>query len=185
VRHPHRRGGPGIRYLIDRRSFIGASLGLLLWPRAGAAREETPSPLSPEVLRALSESPYVYVSPLRSDGGESRCHGEVWFAWIDGSVVLNTGADRWKARSLRRGLDRARIWVGDFGRWKGLLGENEDFRRGPSFEARAEFVDEVRVLDRLLAQYERKYPAEIGKWSDRMRDGFADGSRVLIRYRPL
>ena len=84
-----------------------------------------------------------------------------------------------------RGLDRARIWVGDFGRWKGLLGKNEDFRRGPSFDARAEFVEDVRVLDRLLAQYDEKYPAEIGEWRDRMRNGFADGSRVLIRYRPL
>jgi hypothetical protein len=184
VRHPRRRGGPGIRYLIDRRSFIGASLGFLLWPFAGAAREEKSSPLSPAALRALSESPYVYVSPLRSDGEESRCHGEVWFGWIDGAVVVNTGADRWKARSVRGGLDRARIWVGDFGRWKGPLGKNEDFRRGPSFDARAEFVEDVRVLDRLLAQYDEKYPAEIGEWRDRMRNGFSDGSRVLIRYRP-
>jgi hypothetical protein len=152
VRHPHRRGGPGIRYLSDRRSFIGASIGFLLWPLAGAARAEEPSPLSPAALRALSESPYVYVSPLRSDGEESRCHAEVWFGWIDGAVVVTTGSDGWKVRSLRRGLDRARIWVGDFGRWRGLLGENEDFRSGPSFDARAEFVDDARVLDRLLAQ---------------------------------
>jgi hypothetical protein len=137
------------------------------------------------VLRALAESPYVYVSPLRSDGEESRCHGEVWFGWIDGAVVLNTGSETWKARSVRRGRDRARIWVGDFGRWKGKLGKNEDFRSGPAFDARAEFVEDVRVLDRLLAQYDEKYPAEIGKWRDRMRNGFADGSRSLIRYRPL
>ena len=158
---------------------------MLLWPLTGVARDETSSPLPADARRALAESRYVYISPLRSDGEESRCHGEVWFGWIDGAVVVNTGADRWKARSVRRGLDRARIWVGDFGRWKGLLGKNEDFRRGPSFDARAEFVEDVRVLDRLLAQYEKKYPAEIGEWSDRMRNGFTDGSRVLIRYRPL
>jgi hypothetical protein len=184
VRHPQRRGGSGIRYLIDRRDFIGASLGFLLWPLARSARAEKSSPLSPEVLRALSESPYVYVSPLRSDGGESRCHGEVWFAWIDGAVVVITGADRWKARSVRRGLDRARIWVGDFGRWKEMLGKNEKFRSGPSFDARAEFVEDAGVLDRLLKRFDEKYPAEIGKWRDRMRNGFADGSRVLIRYHP-
>jgi hypothetical protein len=169
---------------IDRRSFIGASVGFLLWPFARAAGAEKSSPLSAAALRALSESPYVYVSPLRSDGQESRCHGEVWFGWMDGAVVIITASDRWKARSVRRGLDRARIWVGDFGRWKGLLGRNEDFRRGPSFEARAEFVEDVDVLDRLLARYEQKYPDEIGEWRDRMRKGFADGSRVLIRYRP-
>jgi hypothetical protein len=185
VRHSRRRGGPGIRYLIDRRRFIGASLGFLLWPFARVARAEKSTPLPPETERALAESPYVYISPLRSDGAESRCHGEVWFGWIDGAVLVNTGHDTWKARGVRSGLDRARIWVGDFGRWKGKPGTNEDFRGGPSFEARAEFVKDVRVLDRLLAQYDEKYPAEIGKWRDRMRNGFSDGSRVVIRYRPL
>jgi hypothetical protein len=125
----------------------------------------------------------VYVSPLRSDGSESRCHGEVWFAWLDGAVVINTAADRWKARSLRSGLDRARIWVGDFGRVNGLLGSNDEFRKGPVFDARAEFVADPAVLDRLLEQYETKYPAEIAKWRGPMRTGVADGSRVLIRYR--
>ena len=98
---------------------------------------------------------------------------------------MNTSPERLKATSVRRGLDRARIWVGDYGRSKGPLGRNEKFRAGPVFDARADFVEDAAVLDRLLAQYEKKYPAEIGKWRDRMRTGFADGSRVLIRYRPL
>jgi len=183
VWHSRRRGGPGIRNLIDRRSFLGGSLGLLLWPlalprRAGAAA------LSEELQRALASSPLVYVSPLRSDGSESRCHGEVWFGWIDGAVIVNTGADGWKARSVRRGLDHARIWVGDFGRWKRTLGTNEAFRNGPSFDARADIVTEVRILDQLLALYGQKYPNEIARWGERMRQGFADGSRVLVRYRP-
>jgi len=183
MRHSRRRGGPGIRYLIDRRSFLGGSLGFLLWPFAESSRAAAAS-VSEELERALGSSPLVYVSPLRSDGTESRCHGEVWFGWIDGAVIVNTGSDRWKARSVRQGLDRARIWVGDFGRWKRPLGTNEDFRNGPSFDARADLVSEVRVLDQLLALYEEKYPSEIGKWRDPMRQGFADGSRVLVRYRP-
>jgi hypothetical protein len=183
VRHPRRRGGPGIRYLIDRRSFLGGSLGLLLWQLAGPARAAGAA-LSSAAEEALRTSPLVYVSPLRSDGSESRCHGEVWFGWIDGAVIVNTGFDRWKARSVRQGLDRARIWVGDFGRWKRSLGTNEDFRGGPSFDARADFVTDVRVLDRLLAIYDEKYPDEIGKWREPMRKGFVDGSRVLVRYRP-
>ena len=40
------------------------------------------------------------------------------------------------------------------------------------------------MLDRLLANYEKKYPEEMGDWRVPMRSGFADGSRVLIRYRP-
>jgi len=183
--YSRRRGGSGIRYLIDRRRFLSASAGLLLWPLAGTARAEKSAQLSAGARAALAASPYVYISPLRSDGEESRCHGEVWFGWIDGTVVVNTSPDRWKASSVRRGLDRARIWVGDYGRWKGAVGTNEDFRAGPSFDARADIVEYVSVLDRLLAQYDEKYPEEIGKWRDRMRNGFKDGSRVLIRYRPL
>ena len=171
--------------MIDRRSFIGASCGLLLWPLARPTSATSKQPLDDVALKALAESPYVYVSPLRSDGEESSCHGEVWFGWIDGAVVVNTSPDRWKATSVKRGLDRARIWVGDFGRWKGALGKNEAFRSGPVFDARAELVKDVAVLDRLLAIYETKYPAEIAKWSGKMRDGFHDGSRVLIGYRPV
>ena len=38
------------------------------------------------------------------------------------------------------------------------------------------------LLDRLLERYETKYPAEIADWRDKMRSGYADGSRTLIRY---
>lgn len=140
----------------------------------------------PDATRtALAESPYVYVSPLRSDGSESRCHGEVWFGWIDGAVVVNTSPEGWKAVAIDRGLDRARIWVGDFGRWNKLVGKNEAFRAGPSFDARAEIANEAGLIDVLLRQYDDKYPAEIATWRDSMEQGVADGSRVLIRYRPL
>jgi hypothetical protein len=171
--------------LIDRRRFIGASFGLLLWPLARPTSAAAKPLLDDPTLLALAESPYVYVSPLRSDGEESRCHGEVWFGWIDGAVVVNTSPDRWKAASVKRGLDRARIWVGDFGRWKRPLGNNEAFRSGPVFDARAEFIEDVVVLDRLLAMYETKYPAEFAKWRGPMRDGFLDGSRLLIGYWPV
>ena len=153
---------------------------------AGENAERTPSGgLSAETLRALEKSGFAYISPLRSDGGESTCHGEVWFAWLDGGVVVTTGETTWKARSLKRGLDRARIWVGDHGVWKRALGRNEDFRKAPSFEAKAAFLKDDAMIDRLLKVFDAKYPDEIGEWRDRMRDGFVDGSRVLIRYTPV
>ncbi len=133
----------------------------------------------------LETSPYVYVSPIKSDGAESACHGEVWFGWFDGSAVIITGADRWKARAVKQGLDTARLWVGDYGRWKKLVGRNEAFRAGPSFDARASFSTDESLLERMIASYEAKYPAEIGAWRDKFRNGFRDGSRVLIRYTPL
>lgn len=100
-------------------------------------------------------------------------------------MLVNTSPDRWKAVAVSRGLDRARIWVGDFGRWKQVIGKNEAFRDGPSFDARAELATEAGLIDVLLEQYDRKYPAEIATWRDKMKQGVADGSRVLIRYRPL
>jgi len=184
MRHPRRRGGPGIRYLIGRREFIGAGIGFALWPLSGTARAAAGS-LPGTTRSALAASPYVYVSPLKSDGSESSCHAEVWYAWLDGRVVVNVASDRWKARSIGRGLDTARIWVGDFGRWKGVLGSNESFRQGQSFDARAEFIRDPDVLERQLASYEKKYPAEFARWRGPMRSGVADGTRILIGYRPL
>lgn len=164
--------------MITRRAFLGGCAAALLSPLALARASEREE--------ALATSPLVYVSPLRSDGSESTCHGEVWFGWLDGSVLVLTGSERWKARALDRGLDRARIWVGDYGRWKKLLGRNEAFRQAPSFEARAETVRKApELVERLLEIYDEKYPEEIGRWRERMRAGYADGSRVLIRYTPL
>jgi hypothetical protein len=174
--------------LIDRRTFLAIAAGTLVWPAARSLADEggaAPGRGSDAALRAaLEKSGFVYVSPLRSDGSESTCHGEVWFAFLDGAVVLNTTATTWKARAVARGLDRARIWVGDHGRWKTVMGRDEAFRAAPSFDARADVVKDAAVLDRLLAAFAEKYPDEIGSWRDKMRDGFHDGSRVLIRYTP-
>ncbi len=182
----HRRG-ERFRDLIDRRAFLSGSLigvaSIALWP--GSLRAAKRTGLSPEHEKQLASSPYVYVSPLLSAGGESSCHGEVWFGWIDGSVVVNTSVKTWKARSLSKGLQRARIWIGDYGRWKQTIGRNEAFRAGPFFDARATISKDAELLEKLLALYEIKYPDEIANWSDKMRAGFHDGSRVLIQYEPV
>ena len=188
MRDTHAGGRGRIGDLIDRCIFLGgafASLATFVFSRSLAARAAKPASLSEKLGAKLRDSPYVYVSPLRSSGSESTCHGEVWYGWIDGSVVLITSKESWKARSLTKGLDRARIWVGDYGRWKQFFGRNEDFRAGPSFEARATAVRDVELLDRLLASYEIKYPEEVADWRDKMRSGFHDGTRVLIRYTPI
>lgn len=165
-------------------SFVGGLLALVVAPgrRAHAAAAAAPSD---EARRALVAGRYAYVSPLRSDGNESTCHGEVWFGWLDDRVVVITASERWKARALGRGLDRARIWVGDYGLWKRLGITNESFRKGPTFEARARKVTDPALLDRLMTEFRRKYPDEIGKWEAKMRAGFADGARTMIAYEPL
>ena len=160
--------------MIDRRTFLAGGASVLLAP-AALARS-----IDREML--LQQSEYAYISPLLADGSESTCHGEVWYAWLDGAVVVITGSDRWKARALRKGLDRARIWIGNHGRWKQLFGKNEAFRQAPRFDARVEVSKDAKLLDRMLAVFEKKYPEEIGDWRDKMRGGFADDSRTLLRY---
>lgn len=134
--------------------------------------------------RALTHGSYVYVSPLRSDGHESTCHAQLWFGWLDGDVIVSSKARSWRAQCVALGLDRARIWVGDYGSWKQPFGTNDAFRAGPSFEARASIVEDQTLLQRLLTAYEAKYPAEISSWREQIQRGFHDGSRVLIRYAP-
>lgn len=189
MRHSRGRGESGLGHLaptrftrldrrgLDRRIFIGGSLCLLAAPAAWARSVDRDA--------ALAKSKLVYISPLKSNGNESACHAEVWFGWIDGSVVINTSPERWKARAVKQGLERARIWVGDFGPWKRMLGKNERFRKGPRFDAKAEIVKDDALIDDLLKEYDEKYPEEIVSWRDKMRSGYFDGSRVLIRYTPF
>jgi hypothetical protein len=166
---------------LTRRELLALGAGAaaaFAWPlRARAA-------LPAGAAALLERSGFVYLSPLRSDGTESRCHGEVWFGWIDGRVVLITGKTGWKARALERGLARARIWVGDHGRVGRVLGSNDAFRKAPSFEATGARSHDAALLDRLMATYRKKYPAEVETWEPRMRAGFASGERVLIAYAP-
>jgi hypothetical protein len=182
--------GHGPTPSIQRRTFLGAALLLWAWPRellAAAAQSslsEPEGPLSEPVLQALRDSEFVYVSPLSRKGEESTCHAEVWYGWLDGSVVLITSKQSWKARSVERGLDKARIWVGSYGRWKRFLGRNEEFRKGPSFDALARTSRDPALLERLLSIYDQKYPDEIDRWRERFRSGLASGERVLIRYEP-
>jgi hypothetical protein len=161
---------------------VGLAWALPGRPRPVIAKEAETGALP---IDRLEKSAFVYVSPLLGNGEESSCHAELWFAWIDDSIIVTVAKDRWKAKALDRGLTGAHIWVGDHGRWKRMLGgHNEDFRTAPNFIATAEKVDDPKMIDRLLAVYSKKYPNEIGKWSDRMRSGNADGSRIMIRYRP-
>ncbi|HVP27739.1 MAG TPA: hypothetical protein VMW35_01085 [Myxococcota bacterium] len=199
---------------VDRRTFLRDAAGALLWtalvPLAGGAFAAQPKPptkpkpgpattpagagpgapaptpqqLPAATIGALEDGEFVYVSPLRTNGDESTCHGEVWFAWLDAAVVIITAQSGWKARSLAAGHDRARLWVGSYGRWKQMMGRSEAFRAGPHFDARAQRATDPALLERLIASYEKKYPNEIGSWRDKFRAGFASGERWLVRYEP-
>ncbi len=141
--------------------------------------------LTREALAALESSGLAYISPLRSDGSESKCHGEIWFSWLDEKVVVITAPKRWRASAVSKGLDKARIWAGDHGRRDRIIGSNETFRKAPHFDAKAVLSKDRGLFDRLMKDFTRKYPKEFPKWDQKMHDGFASGDRVLALYTPL
>lgn len=172
---------------ITRRGLLktaGVASAWLALPRLRAgASDPAEGWVLPETTRqTLRTSSFVYVSPLRSDGSESRCHAEVWYFWDGDAVVLATAAKTWKARARASGLERARIWAGDHG--SGQKGPEGPFREGPSFSARVSLDSDDATFERLLSAYARRYPEAWGKWEPRFRSGRADGSRVTLRYTP-
>ena len=164
------------RFELTRRDVLrtGAlAFGAALLPRVSFAADAS-------WLAAAKTSPLVDVSPLKKDGSESRCHGEVWFFLDGGDVVLSTSVTSWKARALGLGRDQARVWVGDFGPYAGA---KDKVAAAPGFLAKASFDREPATFERLLAAYATRYPDEWGKWKPRFESGYANGSRVVIRYK--
>ncbi len=170
---------------MHRRRFLEGALalsGALLFP-ARRSLAAASAGLSPQATDAIANSPLIYLSPIRSDGQESACQAEVWFGSDGEELFVVTAEDGWKSQSIKKGLDKARIWVGDFGPWK----RSEDrYKSAPNFLANAAFVakDDAATISRVLAIMGKKYPKEWGKWGPRFDKGLADGSRVMLRYRP-
>ena len=130
---------------------------------------------------AAQSSPLIYVSPLRSDGSESRCHAEVWFVTDGDDLLIVTPTDRWRARAIERGLTRARVWIGDHGVW---TVSEERFRHSPRIDVSAGFERDAEKQSAALRSFGAKYPEQWDRWGPRFRQGLDEGSRVLIRYRP-
>jgi hypothetical protein len=166
--------------MLTRRDFVKAAAAAAVLPLSPRSARALPD----ATRKALEMSGLVYVSPLLADGSESTCHAEIWFGWIEGQIVVITRKDGWRARSVRRGLDRARIWVGDHGQWKRLIGNSRAFLTAPHLDARAKLSSDGPLFERLMKEFSRKYPKEFPDWDERMRSSFAAGDRVLVRYSP-
>ncbi len=165
---------------LTRRAFLGAiaatGAGFVL-PRGSVAAGQGGPPLT----QAIQESPLVYISPLQSNGSESACHAEVWFVADGGDLLIVTKPDRWRAAAIGKGLDRARLWVGDHGPWKKSKGA---FKQSATTIASARLDSDPKTHARALADFGTKYSAGWDKWGPQFRKGLASGERVLIRYSP-
>lgn len=154
---------------MKRRSFLQGATVL-----AGAAA-------APGLIRAASESPLIYLSPLQTNGELSRCQGEVWFVGRAGDMFVVTDTSAWRAQAIRQGLSRTQVWVGDVGLWQRSNGR---YKNLPSLQAQGSLIDDAVVHATVLRQFGDKYVDEWGRWGPRFQRGLADGSRVLLRYRP-
>jgi len=162
-----------------RREILIAGAAALLWPR-GLRAEAGALPAA--ARDALGTSPLIYVTALKRDGSESRCHSEVWFVGDGDSALVVTASGAWRAQAVAKGLSRARLWVGDHGVWEP---SSKAYQAAPSFLADASLEKTPAVQDHALALFGSKYTKEWGSWGPRFQRGLADGSRVLIRYRAV
>jgi len=125
--------------------------------------------LTPDVRQQLTASTYVYIASQRKDGSFGK-PAEIWFMYYQDAVWVGTPATSWRAKRLKAGRKTAQIAVGKLD--------------GPRFEATGEIVTDPKAQASMLEIYGKKYPDGWKTFEGRFRDGFKDGSRVLIRYTP-
>ena len=166
---------------INRRDALVGSSALLL--SVGTfIRDATAFAVNAEIAPALNDSPLIYLSPIVSNGKESRCHAEVWFVHHGDEIFVVTWADKWKAEAMRRGYSRAKIWIGNFGPWKSA---NERYLSAPTAEIEGRFETDPKIHSALLREFADKYKNEWGFWDKQVRDGLVTGAWVLMRYRVI
>jgi len=138
-------------------------LALLLLPWTAAAG------LSPELQKALESSQYVYISSTRKDGNLST-PAEIWFVFHDGAVYVGTRPSSWRVRRIKGRRPDAKI-----------AGGNVD---GTSLRAPGGLVRDPSIQELMLKTYAKKYPEGWQTHEQSFREGFKDGSRVLVKYVP-
>lgn len=170
-----------------RQGAIGAALllGGGILPRLASATEAAAaagSGFGDAMRQAMADTDVFYLTPLKSDGSESRCQAEIWFVADDNAAYVVTDSGAWRARAVRQGLTRARIWVGDVGVWTRSDGAYRDL---PMLETSASLVDDSAEHTRILDLMGDKFSLEWLIWGPRFRNGLAEGSRVMLRYQPV
>jgi hypothetical protein len=125
--------------------------------------------LAPDVEKALESANYVYISSTRKDGSLSE-KAEIWFMYEGGKVYVGTRPESWRVKRIRAGRPQAKVWVGT--------------REGPSFAATGKLVDDPKLQERLLEVFARKYPGGWKTHEANFRNGFKDGTRVMVEYTP-
>src|SRR5512139_2315718 len=153
-----------MRKRVSAAAILKVLLAFLLLPTPGRAG------LPAAIEDGLKTSKYVYISSTRKDGNLGE-PAEIWFLYHQGSVYVGSSPKSWRARRIKWGRPQAKIWVGK--------------RDGPPFVASGKIVDDPEVQAIMLKTFAEKYPEGWGRYERSFREGFKDGSRVLIRYTPV
>ena len=124
---------------------------------------------SAEITGALASAKYVYISSTRKSGALSK-PAEIWFMYRNGAVYVGTPPTSFRAKRIKAGRAQAKIAVGK--------------PDGPSFTATGAIVKDPEAEQALLDTYAKKYPDGWAQFEKKFRDGFKDGTRVLIKYTP-
>jgi len=161
-----------------RRILEGAALGVALFvavPMRRALADGDP------LTKALDKSDVLYLTPIKSNGQESKCHAEVWFAHVNGAIYVCSEAKTWRARAVQKGLTKARVWVGEYGPWQKANGA---FKKAPTVDVTASLVTAADQQAPVLDVMGDKYKMSWLRWGPEFKDGLKSGKRVLIEYRP-
>ena len=160
--------------MTTRRTFVVGAALASAWPILHRVA------WADDAATGLTTSKLIYLTPLKSDGAESRCKAEIWFAYHDGACFVVTPPDAWRAQAVTQGLTKARIWVGEFGIWTDA---DDAFRQAPELMATASIETDAGVQAAVLEAMGGKYGDDgWRRWGPRFREGLSDGSRVMIRY---
>lgn len=168
--------------MITRRDL---NLGVLLAPaalvlaRTATAEEEAKK--TSELPDELNTSRLIYLTPIKSDGEESKCKAEIWFGFHNDEIYVVTPTTAWRSEAIRKKLTSTRIWVGDFGNWRRA---NEKFREAPELMATGSIVEDEEVHTKVLEVMGEKYTDEWGRWGPQFKSALEDGTRVMIKYKP-
>jgi PPOX class probable F420-dependent enzyme len=125
--------------------------------------------MTPELTKALQTAKYMYLTTYSQKGKPGTV--PVWLWFHEGAIYFTTLRASLKARRIKNN-GRVTVHVGK--------------KNGPSFEGRAEWVDDRPDLEEeLLRAYRQKYrilvPLFMGR---RIRKGLAAKTSVLIRITP-
>jgi hypothetical protein len=97
---------------------------------------------------------------------------------IGADVFVCTATSSWRSQAPRKGIANTKIWVGDLGNWR-----RADYKSLPTVNAVCSIESDATVIEAALNQFGRKYVSEWSRWGPRFRNGLADGSRTMLRYR--